>query len=40
MVLTLAFPNITGLLILAPEVAADMKDYVRRYRTGLIERHK
>ncbi|MFO7851498.1 MAG: alanine/glycine:cation symporter family protein [Bacteroidota bacterium] len=40
MVLTLAFPNITGLLILAPEVAADMKDYVRRYRAGMIEKHK
>ena len=40
MVLTLAFPNITGLLILAPEVAADMKDYIRRYRSGMIEKHK
>ena len=40
MVLTLAFPNITGLLILAPEVARDMKDYLRRYREGLIVRYK
>ncbi|MEA1886529.1 MAG: alanine/glycine:cation symporter family protein [Bacteroidota bacterium] len=40
MVLTLAFPNITGLLILAPEVAADMKDYMKRYREGLVKRYK
>jgi len=39
MVLTLAFPNIIGLLILAPEVAADMKDYISRYRAGLIRRY-
>ena len=40
MVLTLAFPNITGLLILAPEVAADMKDYMKRYKQGTIRRYK
>ncbi len=40
MVLTLAFPNITGLLILAPEISADMKDYIRRYRAGLIKKFK
>ncbi|MDT8402595.1 MAG: alanine/glycine:cation symporter family protein [Bacteroidales bacterium] len=40
MVLTLAFPNITGLLILAPEVSADMKDYIRRYKSGLIKKYK
>ena len=40
MVLTLAFPNITGLLILAPEVSADMKDYIKRYRAGLIKKFK
>ena len=40
MVLTLAFPNITGLLILAPEVARDMKDYMRRYRQGLVKRYR
>ena len=40
MVLTLAFPNITGLLILAPEVSADMKDYIARYKAGLIKRYK
>ncbi len=36
MVLTLAFPNIAGLLILAPEVSADMKDYIRRLKSGKI----
>jgi len=40
MVLTLAFPNITGLLILAPEVAADMKDYLKRYRSGMVTKYK
>lgn len=40
MVLTLAFPNIIGLLILAPEVVSDMKDYLRRYRSGLIKTYK
>ena len=40
MVLTLAFPNITGLLILAPEISADMKDYMRRYRAGVIKKFK
>ena len=39
MVLTLAFPNITGLFILAPEISADMKNYMKRYRAGLIKRY-
>jgi len=34
MVLTLAFPNIFGLFILAPEVWADLKDYMHRFRKG------
>jgi AGCS family alanine or glycine:cation symporter len=37
MVLTLAFPNIIGLIILAPEVVRDMKDYLERYRSGLVK---
>ncbi len=40
MVLTLAFPNITGLLILAPEISADLKDYMRRYRSGMVTKYK
>jgi AGCS family alanine or glycine:cation symporter len=36
MVLTLAFPNITGLLILAPEIYGDMKRYMKNYRLGRI----
>lgn len=35
MVLTLAFPNIIGLLILAPEVWNDLKDYMENYRKPL-----
>ncbi|MFO7755286.1 MAG: alanine:cation symporter family protein, partial [Bacteroidales bacterium] len=40
MVLTLAFPNITGLLILAPEISADLKDYLRRYSSGMVTKYK
>lgn len=39
MVLTMAFPNIVGLLILAPEIAADMKDYMSRLLNGDIKRY-
>ena len=39
MVLTLAFPNIIGLLVLAPEVSCDMKDYLKRLRKGEIVKH-
>jgi len=37
MVLTLAFPNILGLIILAPEVSADLKDYLSRLKNGRID---
>jgi AGCS family alanine or glycine:cation symporter len=36
MVLTLAFPNIIGLLVLAPEVSRDLKNYMDRLRKGEI----
>ncbi len=39
MVLTLAFPNIIGLLVLAPEVSRDLKDYLKRLRQGEIVKH-
>ncbi len=40
MVLTMAFPNICGLLILAPEVAADLKNYLHRLKIGEIKAYK
>lgn len=39
MVLTMAFPNICGLLILAPEVAADLKNYLSRLKNGEIQEY-
>ena len=36
MVLTLAFPNIIGLFVLAPEVGRDLKNYLSRLRKGEI----
>lgn len=40
MILSMAFPNIIGLLILAPEVYKDMKSYMHRVKTGEIKRYK
>ncbi len=40
MILCMAIPNIIGLLILAPEVRNDLKDYLRRLKTGEIKRYK
>lgn len=37
MILSLAFPNIIGLLILAPEVKKDLKFYLYRRKTGEIK---
>jgi AGCS family alanine or glycine:cation symporter len=39
MVLCMAFPNIIGLLILAPEVKRDMTDYFSRLKSGVIKRY-
>jgi len=36
MVLCMAFPNIIGLLILAPEVKRDLKSYMKRLKSGEI----
>ena len=38
MVLGMAFPNILGLLIMAPEVKKDMKDYFARVKSGAIKK--
>ena len=37
MILGMAFPNIIGLLILAPKVRQDLKDYWQRYKAGEFE---
>ena len=40
MILSMGFPNIIGLLILAPEVKRDLKDYLRRVKSGEIKAYK
>jgi AGCS family alanine or glycine:cation symporter len=40
MILCMAFPNIIGLLLLAPEVRRDLKSYMRRLKSGEIKKHK
>ncbi len=40
MILSLAFPNIIGLLILAPEVSRDLKSYMQRVKSGEIKKYK
>jgi AGCS family alanine or glycine:cation symporter len=37
MILSMGFPNIIGLLILAPEVKRDLKSYLKRVRSGEIK---
>ncbi len=40
MILCMAFPNIIGLVILAPEVRRDLNSYWRRLKAGEIKRYK
>jgi len=40
MVLGMAFPNILGMLFLAPEIKHDMKDYFARIKSGAIKKFK
>ncbi len=40
MILSLAFPNILGLLILAPEVKSDLANYIKKLKSGEIKRYK
>ncbi len=40
MILSMAFPNIIGLLILAPEVKRDLKEYFLKLKSGEIKRFK
>ena len=40
MILSMAFPNIIGLLIMAPEVKRDLSDYLSRVKSGAIKKYK
>jgi len=40
MILSMAFPNILGLFILAPEVKKDLAAYLRKIKSGEIKRYK
>lgn len=40
MILSMAFPNIIGLLIMAPEVKRDLNDYLSRVKSGVIKKYK
>jgi len=40
MILSMAFPNILGLIILAPEVKRDLKEYLKKVKSGEIKRYK
>jgi AGCS family alanine or glycine:cation symporter len=40
MILSMAFPNILGLIILAPEVKRDLDEYFRKIKTGEIKAYK
>ncbi len=40
MILSMAFPNILGLIILAPEVKKDLASYLKRVKSGEIKRYK
>ena len=40
MILSMAFPNILGLIILAPEVKRDLISYLNRVKSGEIKRYK
>ncbi len=40
MILSMAFPNIVGLLILSGEVGRDLKSYMKRVKSGEIKRYK
>jgi AGCS family alanine or glycine:cation symporter len=39
MIFAMAFPNVLGLYILAPEVKKDLKDYIQRIRSGEIKKY-
>lgn len=40
MILSMGIPNVLGLLIMAPEVKRDLKDYLARVKSGEIKKYK
>ena len=40
MILSMGLPNILGLIIMAPEVKRDLKDYLARVKSGEIKKYK
>ncbi len=40
MIFAMCFPNIIGLIILAPEIKSEMLDYQEKVRTGVIKKYK
>ena len=40
MIFAMCFPNVLGLYLLAPEVKSDLKDYLKRVRSGEIVQYK
>ncbi|MFT4678047.1 MAG: AGCS family alanine or glycine:cation symporter [Litorivivens sp.] len=40
MIFAMAFPNVLGLYFLAPEIRADLKDYLARVKSGAIKKYK
>lgn len=40
MIFAMCFPNVLGLYLLAPEVKADLKDYLKRVKSGEIVQYK
>ena len=38
MIFAMCFPNVLGLYFLAPEIKADLKDYLDRVKSGAIKR--
>jgi AGCS family alanine or glycine:cation symporter len=40
MIFSMAFPNVLGLIILAPEVKRDLNDYLKKLKNGEIKKYK
>jgi AGCS family alanine or glycine:cation symporter len=40
MILSMAFPNIVGSVILAPTVWAKVRDYLQRYQSGSMKTYR
>jgi len=40
MIFSMAFPNIIGLFILAPEIKIDLKNYIKKLKNGEIKKYK